>query len=269
MTPDLNKRSILEPSGHFRPNDFQILFTHIPDDCPLVGGQAVAWWAERYGVELSFDGHQTPVTSRDIDFWGGREDLNQLASRLKLKAVYPNSYEMTVWVGAIPFSIQGCKTLIEFIHTVPGLDTNNLSKACVQQEVSCVDGISRHIQILTPISLLLSKLHALRHFVQKDRQDEFHLRICLKCAKNFIMEMVEGDHIRPALWNIKRITNCHSFKSTQKLESLHKFSILDAIPVDRLREFSENSDWPEESRAMVNRFCQSLNLEASDCGGCP
>ena len=40
---------------------------------------------------------------------------------------------MTAWVGAIPMTIKGEKTLVEFINTVPGLATFNPEKASVKQ----------------------------------------------------------------------------------------------------------------------------------------
>ena len=35
----------------------------------LIGGQAVAWWEQRYLSPVS------PIVSRDLDFWTEREEL--------------------------------------------------------------------------------------------------------------------------------------------------------------------------------------------------
>ena len=245
-------------SGKFRPIDFGSIISLVPDDCPLVGGQAVAWWAERYDIHLSSKNLKTPITSRDIDFWGGRDDLNQMASRLNRRAIYPHSYEMTVWVGAIPMALRGFETLIEFIHTVPGLDTNNPDKACVEQEIKCEPGTIRRIPILTPVSLVLTKLHALRHFDQKDRQDEFHLRVCLESSKSFITELVENNQIRLALWNIKRLSHTQTLKSTRRLEIEHGFSISNAIPLESIRMLCQNASLTEESQNVLKRFYEQF-----------
>jgi len=36
----------ISPDAQFTPWDFADIIAHLPDDCSLVGGQAVAWWAE-------------------------------------------------------------------------------------------------------------------------------------------------------------------------------------------------------------------------------
>src|ERR1039457_4466387 len=60
----------------FVPSDFAAVIQHVPEECPLVGGQAVAWWAQEYSPS------DKPVTSCDIDFWGFRDDLTTLARAL-------------------------------------------------------------------------------------------------------------------------------------------------------------------------------------------
>src|SRR5690349_4594503 len=112
----------------FIPSDFEEIIQKVSEDCPLVGGQAVAWWAEYYGISTA-----RPLTSCDIDFWGFREELQRLATALRRKPVYPHKYEMTAWVGGIPLEIKGERTIVEFLNTVPGLDVINPEKAAVGQ----------------------------------------------------------------------------------------------------------------------------------------
>ena len=126
-----------------------------------MGGQAVAWWAAKYGVTVGPGHGPALLTSVDIDFWGGRDDLTELAKGLGRKPIFPSQYEMTVWVGAIELQIQGEKTLAEFLHTIPGLDTNDPDKASVEQEYQA-HSVRKIIQVLTPVSLVLVKLHAVR-----------------------------------------------------------------------------------------------------------
>ncbi len=109
---------LVRSEARFRPSDFSEVIAKLPKDCSLIGGQAVALWAERYGLRGD---NGEAVTSADIDFWGSRGDLIRMAKALQRKAVFPHEYEMTVWVGAIPLRIHGRNTLVEFLHTVPGL----------------------------------------------------------------------------------------------------------------------------------------------------
>lgn len=97
----------------FVPSDFSRIIQHVPEGCPLVGGQAVAWWQQQY---CPLD---NPITSCDIDFWGHKADLDALGKALGQTPVYPDKREMSVWVGGILLRINGEKTVLEFIHTVP------------------------------------------------------------------------------------------------------------------------------------------------------
>ena len=44
-----------------RPHDFLAVLKSIPDGCPMIGGQAVAYWANRYGIAPPND----PAGGRD------------------------------------------------------------------------------------------------------------------------------------------------------------------------------------------------------------
>lgn len=139
------------PGARFSPRDFDDVLWHIRPGCVLVGGQAVAFWSERYRAE----GLQT-VTSEDIDFWGSREDLVNLAKAMKRQPIFSHQYEMTVWIGAMPLEVGGQRTLVEFLHTVPGLDTNNPDTASIEEDMQ-VRAELRRIRVLTPVSLIIAK----------------------------------------------------------------------------------------------------------------
>src|SRR6266704_2226107 len=135
----------------FAPSDFWEVFAKLPEECSLIGGQAVALWAERYGLRGD---KGDAITSADIDFWGERRDLIAVAKALQRRAVFPHEYEMTVWVGAIPLKVDGRETLVEFLHTVPGLDTNDPVKASVDQQYEA-KSVKKIIPVLSPVSLVI------------------------------------------------------------------------------------------------------------------
>ncbi len=83
----------------------------------MIGGQAVAWWEKRY-LEP-----QSPILSRDIDFWAEPEDMASFLERTRLNIRRPHRYEMTVLMGVADISIADRPSQIEFLHTVPGPDT--------------------------------------------------------------------------------------------------------------------------------------------------
>ena len=227
-----------------------MIVQHLPEGCPLIGGQAVAWWALRYDIRPE---SSEPITSEDVDFWGGRDDLKHVAKCLKLKPVFPHEYEMTVWSGAIHFNINGKRTLADFLHTVPGLEVLNPSKASSIEQYAA-GGVNRRILVLTPVSLAIAKLHCLRHFSQDARNDEQHLRICLKTARRFLAEVLAQREIRQLFWNIERVIAAHRFKPYRKLEKTFGFNLLDAVPIEEIRTAAKGSDMPPEDQQRLSRF---------------
>jgi hypothetical protein len=160
---------------------------------------------------------------------------------------------MTVWVGAIEITIRGKQTVVEFVHAVPGLDTNNPDNACVEQQYRN-KSITKSLLILSPVSLVLAKLHALRHFDQKARQDELHLKVSLEASKRFITELLGAREAKEALWNCQRLIDCHHLKPSRRLEAQHQFNILDAIPIAQIQRESGNPEQPAEDREKLKKF---------------
>jgi hypothetical protein len=241
-------------TGHFTPADFAEILLKAPEGCPVVGGQAVAWWAAKYSVGTASEAPIEPITSVDIDFWGGRDDLHELARRLGRKVVLPHEYEMTVWAGAIPIQIQGQKTVVEFLHTIPGLDTNDPNRASVGQEYVVPSG-KRILQFLSPVSLVLAKLHALRHFDQKERQDELHLRASLEASSAFIAQLLSQKAIREVLWNSERLLEAHQLKPNAKLASKHGLDVLSAVPIKKMKQACKDESLAESDRNRISNFC--------------
>jgi hypothetical protein len=94
---------------------------------------------------------------------------------------------MTLLIGAIEIKAGGKKTTLEMLHSVPGLDSANPLNTAVSEEFQSEPG-KQKLLIMSPVSLVLAKLHALRHFPQKDRQDLVHLQASLEASKTFIAD---------------------------------------------------------------------------------
>ena len=239
--PERSKKRI------FVPSDFGEVIQKLPDECALVGGQAVAWWAQEYCPS------DKPITSCDIDFWGFADDLNGLARALGQKPILPHKYEMTIWVGGIPLNLKGEKTLVEFVNTVPGLDAFNPEKVSVRQWFS-TGAQPKKLLVLSPVSLVLAKLYALRAFDQTDRQDEMHLKVSLVTANRFIDQLLREAKIKQVLWNVERLIAGSQNKPYQRLEARHGFKILSAIPIQQIREAAGGDNLPEEDRNRLRNF---------------
>lgn len=245
-----SKYSEVRPSARFTAEDFSNVIANLPEGCPIVGGQAVAWWARQYGITGS---KGEMITSADLDIWGTREDLKKLAKAMRRKPVFPHEYEMTVWAGAIELTIGGKPTIAEVLHTIPGLDVINPDKASVEQ-IFHVGSMEKIIQVLSPVSLVMAKLHALRHFEQKDRQDELHLKVSLRTSRAFITELLQKQEIRHVLWNSERLIAAHRLKPYTRLEKKYSLNILEAIPIEDLKRAADDRSQTQENRSRLANF---------------
>ena len=152
----------------------------------LIGGQAVNYWAERYVAAERFLQKHLPFTSEDIDFRGNRDDVQNIATQLKLAPVYPHKVAMTSLAGAIPFRIGNMKSNIEVVRGIPGVAAGAADSLAIDAEWS-----GQRVRVLDPISLLLCKVELALTVSQEKRQDVEHLKILMFCVRGFLRELLQ------------------------------------------------------------------------------
>ncbi len=213
-------------------------------DLVLIGGQAVAWWEKRYLKP------QSPILSRDIDFWTEREDMEVFLERTRLKARRPHRYELTVLMGVADIRIEDRPSQIEFLHTVPGLDTTSRNACSVRQTLN-----DAAIQILDPISLALTKLHALRNFDQTDRLDALHLKVGIAAAREFLKECLAADPDL-VLWHVERLAKAALQKRNQRVAKENNLDFLDGIPLEDIQAIATDTQNEKLLRFLDLRWPQ-------------
>lgn len=238
----------IDKSASFRPQDFADIVKVVPYPCVLIGGQAVVWWAERFGVKIKVGEQEQDVTSRDIDFWGSHTDLVATATALKATPAFPDKREMTALVGAIPLSMAGRKTALEMLNSVPGIDIKDRFAVAMEETLG-----DRRLLVLSPVSLVIVKLYALRRFDQKDRRDLEHLRVSLQTSRRFI-EAALQEEPQVALWNCNRLIHAQRSKANRRLEREHQFQILSATPIDSIQAASRNAALPVKERTRLENY---------------
>ncbi len=131
----------------------------------LIGGQAVNYWAKHYlAVEPQLENLQ-PFTSEDIDFKGGRADVQRIARQLSLSPSYFPRVQMTALAGTIPFQIGDLKSTIEVVRLIPGI-ADSAKTPAIEAEWN-----GKTIRVLDPISLLACKLELAASVPQEKRRD--------------------------------------------------------------------------------------------------
>lgn len=199
----------------------------------LCGGQAVAFWAQRYGIGA--------VVSQDVDLMGDREDARRAAELLKTSVHYPGRYDMTVLTAMIRVQWEGKLLTIEWLNSVPGIETDpeTISEKVVLKE-------DRSLRVLHPVALAISKLHALRFFDQEERRDAEHLRIVLKASALWLGELLEGNSAR-ALRYVHQWSRVARVAGARRVLTEQGIDWKEAIPLARLEELAA-------ADALVGKF---------------
>lgn len=235
-------------SAGFRLQDFAPLLREASKrtELVLVGGQAVAFWAQRYADRLTEQCRQRlPLVSKDIDFWGDAEVVRALARSAHARPVFPHPYERTSLAGIVKVKVHDQETVMEVLTGLLGLDASDPADVA-QPEV--IAGI--RLQILEPVSLLHTKVHGLVSYDQKERNDRFHMEILFTLAGCFVEELMSKGELEPAMWQTERVFKLSEGKNGRKLLQREQLSVLEAVPHAHWAEAAARAD----RSAKVHRF---------------
>ena len=165
------------------PEDFsKYLATRTP--VLIVGGQAVNLWGLYYH-EVTSD--LAPFVSRDVDVYGRRETLREIAALAGLKPQFfplrPPSNE----VGFIqPMDDSKVPLFIEVLRSVNGVNEEELNKNSVMFQVG-EQGVS--VRVPSPLTLLKAKLSNVDQINQEGRQDVKHVTILFRVLPLYLHDV--------------------------------------------------------------------------------
>jgi hypothetical protein len=94
----------------------------LPQRLVLIGGQAVAFWANYYASRIELPGGIVP-TSKDVDFLGAAVDVETAARALDGKAFLPTLDDATNSAGYVIFDHAGEEHQLDFMSQRAGSTT--------------------------------------------------------------------------------------------------------------------------------------------------
>ncbi len=152
----------------------------------LVGGQALAYWAERYRLEIPT---QFAAISADVDFltasaaeWAS---VHRYARALEGEAYFPDKRAMTSLVGQAFREISEQEYLnVDVLWSLVGLDS---AKVAERAASVTMDGVT--FKVMHQLDVLKSRLvnlHKLRD--KQNAKGEMQLRLAIGVAREFLRE---------------------------------------------------------------------------------
>jgi hypothetical protein len=209
----------------------------------LVGGQALAFWADRLDVKrpASLAG----AVTADADFIGDSALAQRLGKRLGWKTWIPSIDDSTPQTGKVTHrSAHGGIKQVDFLSGVVGLTTKDLERRAVEMELPDVG----RLRVLHPIDVLDSRIQNLDLVPEKRTPAGVaQARLAVDVVRAFIRGEIGSRGERAALKLLERIAAIAGEIAAVRVYLRHGVDPLEAIPLEEFRTTSalHKARWPQ------------------------
>lgn len=203
----------------FSLSDYEGLLGHLRGRIPIIGGQAVAFWVLRHAPSSPL------LASQDIDFQATGDEVRSIAAGAVRELRFPDRRERTNLSAVGLFDTPAGTSPVEFLHSLPGVDV-------IHPEIIFLDErtvAETPIKILEPVSLMMSKLFAIRNFDQTDRNDIGHLRAMVPACHAYLGALLERNP-ELAFLQLQRLARWMRPDAQKKAALRNEIPLMDVFP---------------------------------------
>ena len=227
----------------------KILRICMPDGL-LVGGQALAFWADRLSVARPAE-LISEITS-DADFIGDASLARKLGQQLGWKTWIPALDDATSQTGKVTHRLANGKVKqVDFLSGVVGLTTKDLLRRAVELEVPEI-GVLR---VLHPIDVLDSRIQNLHSLPGKrNAAGRAQAALATDVVRAYIRVEIETRGERAALKLLERVVEIAGDISAIKVFLLYAIDPLNAVPVESftMTPSLHSTRWPQLT-TLINK----------------
>jgi hypothetical protein len=209
----------------------------------LVGGQALAFWADHLQVERP-ENLLSGVTA-DADFIGDSALAKDLARRLGWQIWIPALDDSTPQTGKVTHRTKsGQVKQVDFLSGVVGLTTKDLARRAIELEIPQIG----HLRVIHPIDVLDSRIQNL-HLLPDKRTDAgiAQARLAVDVVRAFIRQEVAARDERASLKLLERVADIASDIAAVRVFLLFGIDPLTGIPLEDFRTTASlhKVRWPQ------------------------
>lgn len=223
----------------------------------LVGGQAVAFWAEY----LSKPGLQLPVVAtKDIDFEGARTIAERAGKLLGAKVQLPRAGDRTPLTGVVTFvDSDGHERELDFIESPRGLSARDVRDTAVQVAVrNPAGGDDIRFWVMHPERSMESRVHNVVELGRTGPISMSQLQVSIDTAREWSREILGDDSVGPRVreravldLNERIFRKCRSDQAFRAIYRRHGIDPFDAVLVDdRLPKLFREQRYPQMVAAL-------------------
>lgn len=219
-----------------------ILKTCSPDAL-LVGGQALAFWADFLAVAL-------PPTlssgiSSDADFIGDAALARKLARALRWNEWVPSIDDATPHTAKVmKRAAGGGVKQVDFLSGVAGLNTLDLERHAVEVEIPEIG----RLRVIHPIDVLASRIKNLHLLAEKrTKTGVAQAMLAVDVARAFIRRTIAVQGERAALELLERVVTMTAETAALRVHLKFEVEPLNAVPLDDFRTTAalHSGRWPQ------------------------
>ena len=225
------------------PEDVQKILSICSPRGLLVGGQALAFWADHLQVERP--ANLVSGVTADADFIGDSALAKDLARRLGWQIWIPALDDSTPQTGKVTHrTTSGQVKQVDFLSGVVGLTTKDLARRAIEMEMPDIG----HLRVIHPIDVLDSRIQNL-HLLPEKRTEAgiAQAQLAMNVARAFIRQQVATRDERAGLKLLERVADIAGDIAAVKVFLLFGIDPLKAIPLEDFRTTSalHKVRWPQ------------------------
>jgi len=217
----------------------------------LVGGQALAFWADHLQVEppLSLSAGVTA----DADFIGDSVLAQDLAKRLGWRIWIPALEDSTPRTGKVTeLTKSGAVKQVDFLSGVVGLTTKDLARRAIEMQLPEIG----RLRVIHPLDVLDSRIQNL-HVLPEKRTDAgiAQARLAVDVARAFIRQEIATRDERVGLKHLERVAEIAADISAIRIFLLYGIDPLQGVPLEDFRTTSalHKLRWPQIVAAIEEK----------------
>ena len=219
------------------------VLSSLSQDSVLVGGQALAFWVEYCGVEISEP--LVGAISDDADILGSRQDVQSIARRTRGAAVFEPQHSLSALIGHVTIPTSGESFVnVDVLYKIVGIQSK-----LVRQHASEGSMEDVRFKVMHPIDVLISRTENLAKIPDKQNDEGItQLKLAVKVGAKYVREVSElpSDGQKHALKVIEKIVSLAKSGSGRKCSKLFGVRFIDAIPAFAISDQNfRQIRWPQ------------------------
>jgi len=225
------------------PEDVQKILSICSPRGLLVGGQALAFWADHLRVERP--ANLVSGVTADADFIGDSALAKDLARHLGWQIWIPALDDATPQTGKVTHRTKsGEVKQVDFLSGVVGLTTKDLARRAIEVEMPDIG----HLRVIHPIDVLDSRIQNLHLLPEKRTVAGIaQARLAVDVARAFIRQEIAARDERAGLKLLERVTDIAGDIAAVRVFLLYGIDPLKAVPLEDFRTTSalHKVRWPQ------------------------